>query len=1150
MSDNQFDFGDERTPAGFRLARLEFYNWGTFNNRVWVLPLEGANGLLTGDIGSGKSTIVDAINTLLVPPARVTFNRAAGADRRERDLRSYVLGYYRSERTLEGSTSKPVALRGPNSYTVILAVFTNVGFGQTVTIAQVLRQKEGQGQPARFYVVADRDLSIRGEFSDFGGDLSRLRKRLRETPGVEPVFDSFPPYSAAFRRRLGLKNEQALLLFHQTVSMKSVGNLTDFVREHMLEPFEVEPRIEALLHHFDDLYRAHEAVRRAKEQIERLSRIEELLERHAAVVESEAHLRFCRDGLRVYFAALRARLLEERVRRYRQDAAKLAAKRVSLEESLVRDQNERDNLRAAIAENGGDRLAALQAERTEHQGNKRRRVERFESYSELARELGLSEARDEPSFVENMDRVDRLLTESRSEIDRIQNELSERGVTIRSMRDEHATVAAEIESLRGRRSNIDAAQVALRRRLCDALGLQESELPFVGELLQVKESEAEWEGAIERLLRNFGLSMLVPPDHYAAVSDWVDRTDLRGRLVYFRVRAEEEPAVAGTTDQDYVPNKLEIKPDTPWAGWLREEIERRFDYLCCRTVADFRRAGKALTRAGQVKGSPTRHEKDDRHPIGDRRRYVLGWRNESKVRVLESRSAEIEAMIGENAEAFAALQRESGTVQTRQEQSYRLRAYAEFSDLDWKPIASRIEAIDREIVALQRSNDVLATLNGALRTVETRIRENRSALDTLLQNAARLEERIESAETTLAEDTETVERAPVSPARITEAIEPVRAEMSGGRDVSVENADKYQQDLREWLQAKIDAESKQMRRLSEQIIQAMQNFRHDYPAESGEMDASLEAAEAFLTFLANLRADDLPRFETRFKTLLNENTIREIANFQAQLGKESRIILERIDSINRSLRSIEYEKDRFIRLEAPTTHDQDIRSFQQELRACTSGTIGTAADEQYTEAKFEQVKAIIDRFRGREGSADIDRRWTQKVTDVRNWFSFAASERWTEDESEYEHYTDSGGKSGGQKEKLAYTVLAASVAYQFGLEWGERRSRSFRFVVIDEAFGRGSDESARFGLRLFSQLDLQLLVVTPLQKLHIIEPFVSTVGFVHNNEGKDSLLRCLTIEEYRAEREARLTRDAAPPATYEDGAAETSGTVSPLDGAP
>ena len=191
------------------------------------------------------------------------------------------------------------------------------------------------------------------------------------------------------------------------------------------------------------------------------------------------------------------------------------------------------------------------------------------------------------------------------------------------------------------------------------------------------------------------------------------------------------------------------------------------------------------------------------------------------------------------------------------------------------------------------------------------------------------------------------------------------------------------------------------------------------------------------------------------------------------------------------------------------------------MRACTEGTLTGSYDEEYSESKFLNVKAIIERFRGREGSAQLDKRWKEKVTDVREWFTFSASERWREDDREFEHYTDSGGKSGGQKEKLAYTVLAASLAYQFGLEWNKERLRSFRFVVIDEAFGRGSDESARYGLDLFKRLNLQLLIVTPLQKIHIIEPFVASVGFVHNHEGRQSMLRNLTIEEYRAERDAR-----------------------------
>ena len=83
------DFIADDTLSGFRLQQLEVLNWGTFDGRVWTLPLNGKNSLLTGDIGSGKSTLVDAITTLLVPAHRIAYNKAAGAENKERTLRSY-----------------------------------------------------------------------------------------------------------------------------------------------------------------------------------------------------------------------------------------------------------------------------------------------------------------------------------------------------------------------------------------------------------------------------------------------------------------------------------------------------------------------------------------------------------------------------------------------------------------------------------------------------------------------------------------------------------------------------------------------------------------------------------------------------------------------------------------------------------------------------------------------------------------------------------------------------------------------------------------------------------------------------------------------------------------------------------------------------
>jgi uncharacterized protein YPO0396 len=119
--------------------------------------------------------------------------------------------------------------------------------------------------------------------------------------GVE-LFDSFPPYGSWFRRRFGIDNEQALDLFHQTVSLKSVGNLTDFVRSHMLEPFDVAPRIEALIGHFEDLNRAHEAVLKAKRQVEMLEPLVADCERYRNWRKRRRNLRACRDALRPWFA--------------------------------------------------------------------------------------------------------------------------------------------------------------------------------------------------------------------------------------------------------------------------------------------------------------------------------------------------------------------------------------------------------------------------------------------------------------------------------------------------------------------------------------------------------------------------------------------------------------------------------------------------------------------------------------------------------------------------------------------------------------------------------------------------------------------------------------------------------------------------------
>lgn len=1113
------DFVADDTRVGFRLQRLEVLNWGTFDNRVWRYELDGRNGLLTGDIGSGKSTLVDAITTLLVPAHRVAYNKAAGADSRERSLRSYVLGHYKSERNEVTGSTRPVALRDASSYSVILGVFRNEGYDQAVTLAQVFWLKDPQGAPARLFVVAERALAIADDFSGFGSDITSLRKKLRGA-GCE-LFDSFPPYGAWFRRRFGIEHEQALELFHQTVSMKSVGNLTDFVRSHMLEPFDVGSRIEALIRHFDDLDRAHQAVLKAKRQVDLLTPLAEDGERHQALVADIQGWRDARDQLRPYFAQLKGELLDRRLGLLAEDAARLDVQIERLDAQRETERVEVGRLERALRDNGGDRLEELAAEIRRLELDKEQRQKKSNRFQELLARIDEVAPADEAGFLGQQQSISKRAEGLRERIADLDNREHEEDFTFRKGREEHTTLSGEIESLQRRKSNIDAAQIRIRDALCAALSIGEDELPFAGELIQVRDDERDWEGAAERLLRGFGLALLVPDAHYKAVAEWVDRQHLGARLVYFHVRQRKASHGAGGTGlhpQSLV-RKLVIKPDSPHYDWLEQELRQRFDVACCATGEQFRREARAITRAGQIKDPSGRHEKDDRSRIDDRGRYVLGWSNADKLRALRDQRERLEAKLALLAQRIGEIQQARDELRSRLDALSKLEEFTRFADIDWMSLARQIAALTEERARLEAASDTLQELGRQLSAVQDQLRELDAKWRDTLGKQGEVRNKREVAQAMRDQAGSVWDDAPLTKVQI-ERLDGWRSQSLGEHQLSVESCDNREQEVRKWLQERIDAEDKRLARLTERIVNAMRGFKEEFKAETVEIDVSLAALPEYGRLLTGLKGDDLPRFEARFKELLNVNTINEIANFNAQLARERETIKERVDFINQSLQAIDYNPGRYIKLVALPSPDAEIRDFQQDLRACTEGAMTGSADEQYSEAKFLQVKAIIDRFRGREGLSDADQRWSTKVTDVRNWFLFSASERWRVDGAEHEHYSDSGGKSGGQKEKLAYTVLAASLAYQFGLEWGAVRSRSFRFVVIDEAFGRGSDESAQYGLRLFQQLNLQLLIVTPLQKIHIIEPFVASVGFVHNEGGRESRLRCLSIEEYRAQKAA------------------------------
>ncbi|WP_082049511.1 ATP-binding protein [Arthrobacter sp. SPG23] len=1112
---------DAGTPPGFRLHRLELLNWGTFHREVRTFRLDGSNSLLTGDIGSGKSTVVDAITTLLLPANRIEYNKAAGAQKKERTLMSYVRGFHKSTRSTGGEYSKPVALRGTGKLSVVLGVFHNAVLGKSITLAISLWATQEAGQPSRFYSLMEGEQSIAGDFANFGQDPAKLKKQLRAAGAS--IHDTFEPYAAAFKRQFGISGNQAMELFHRTVSMKQVENITNFVRTNMLEEDDVQARIGNLIHHFDDLKKAHDAVLRAKDQIALLTPITQGAAQHTSLSAEDEFARRQRDQLHPWFTDRKLQLsLEHQAElhstgvRLQEDSGKLATEITQLRLDLAAVKED-------IRSNGGGRLAAIEAEAARLGEESRAQRARFDKYAEAAADLGLQAPADRVLFDANRARLAEVEIELAAKADELQDSRTELTMTRTVLTSRAIDIAAELTSLQSRPNLLPRPQLELRRRLCDGTGIRESELPYAGELLRVRDGEAAWEGAAERTLRGFALSLLVPSEHYAAVSGWVDGNNLRGRLVYLKIGESyaPKPAEAGT-----LAAKIAIKQGTPFRDFLLDELSSRFDYFCCDTLEDFRRRSKALTANGQLKGGRGRHEKDDRQDLSDRRNYVLGWDNHDKISRFRAEQDDLQGQLSVVAGQLSRVNVSLGAVGRQNQQLGTIGSVSDFAEVSWQLTARRIEDLKAEKTQLESTSDVLRELTAK----ETEIS---GTLDRLQTRADDVQRRIGSNEgaakdiaEAIADCRDVLRETPLTgDGAVLAAVARLAGAELAGKTLTYKNTGTVESAVRSGLTDSIDALSKQIARAAEKTVRLMAEFRNTYPNETVEIDAALEAAGDFAKLLEQLVSNDLPRFEAHFKESLNQNTIHEVVAFNAFLDSRRQDIVNRIGEINLSLAGIEYNSGRHIQLEHQNSTDLDVRQFGMDLRACSEGTIGD--DDQYSEQKYLQVARLIERFRGRDGYTTLDERWTAKVTDVRNWFTFSASEKWTETGEEFEHFTDSGGKSGGQKEKLAYTILAAALAFQFGLASGKGAGknagsgRSFRFVVIDEAFGRGSDESARYGLELFQRMKLQLLIVTPLQKIHVIEPFVSHVGFVANVNGDDSQLRNMTIQEYRDERDRR-----------------------------
>lgn len=1088
-----------------RLRRVQLVNWGTFNGAL-DLPVPREGLLVTGPSGSGKSSLLDALASILVQPRWLSFNAAAqegGAGDRTRSLVSYVRGAYKRESDDAGEVTTAYLRQGA-TWSGAALTFDD-GAGQVTSLVRLLHLPRGTNASdavSTVFLVADEDVDLRG-LEPFIANGPQTRQLKAAHPGwsIHPTYSSF---AVRLQKRLGLASDQAQRLLHKTQSAKNLASLDSLLRDFMLDEPDTFTEVTRAVDQFGELSAAHSSVVDARRQVEALlplraldREIRQLQQQRADVAEQAEYL----DTVRL------TRHLDGSARTLHELEARLAALDVevaSADATVAERQAERDAARLAVDGLGGQEVASLEelvGQQESHVGVVRRERTRQEA---AAREVGLVLPDGADAFAGFCAEAERLASEVAESADGREQRF---GLASRHADAKRAAerLEQEIRALDSRRSNIHEGLLGLRDELVEASGAPRERLPFAGELIDVRAGEASWTGAIERVLRPFAQTLLVPDDLYPLVSEHVDRTHLGLRLVYERVPADA-PRAEVPEDPRSLVQKVTVV-DCEFRGWVEGVLVRRYDYPCVDTAAELRRCARGVTRAGQVRHSQTRHEKDDRSRIDDRHRWLLRSSTDGRRQALARALAE-----ARGAEAAARTARDEAD-QLQQARTARARQLAALALLEWEQVdvvsvERRLDASRGRLRALTTGNAGYAAAKAGFDRADEEHRRARATRDglrdrraTTAQDAADLSRRRERWASEL-------QGRPDVPAPTASALG-ARLDATGVRDLDAAAAQVARQ-----LEQEGRETDRRLANAANRTERQMQTYKAEWPAQGADLAIQADFLPDYLQLLDGLEADRLPDFEDRFFELLQNQSRNNIGALAQRIKNSRREIRERVDPINDSLKQTEYAPGQYLHVRVADRRLPEVTDFLNDLVEITSGSLEdalgsdlSAEARQVAERRFVRMRDLLKRLGSKEPA---DQRWQQHCLDTRLHVQFVAEVR-DPDGRAVDYFVSSGGLSGGERQKLVIFCLAAALRYQLARDGAAMPS--YGLVVLDEAFDKTDPAFTRAGLEVFRQFGFQLLLATPLKMLQTLEDYVGGAAVVLNESGRGSRLEVMTFAD-------------------------------------
>ncbi|MBR9800405.1 hypothetical protein GYB59_01305 [bacterium] len=857
---------------------------------------------------------------------------------------------------------------------------------------------------------------------------------------------------------------------------------------------------------------------RARQQIDLLQPVEKIGAKYRILADERNHLSLQQAAAATFFQQQIIDIFQPEIDRQRAKLSEFEEAIGRLETQLSEQREKIRRLRNEIEEAGGKRLQQLPDLIRLEQERLERKQENFLRYEELCRNCQIHvQVLTSEQFRQIRPQIDQLKDSIEAELTRLKHQTEEKIGKRARLNDDLLREVQELQELEKRSSKLPPRFASMRSQICRALHLDESALPFAAELISVSPAESHWEASVEMVLRSFGLSLLIPLEFHSRVRGYVeghrmeDQYGHGARIDYLCV------GKAGASSGDRIHqkslfHKLQFKQHS-MTPWIKAQVLRRFDFQCCDSVDEFNRIPKnALTANRHVKINAELHKKDDRSQIVDPRHFVLGWDNTDKKRRIKSRIAELEVERDQQSELIQKWDCQLTAHAETQRAATELLAVTDFESINFQHHEREIDALQQELRELKESNETVKLLAQRLHAAEGVEQQLEQERTTSLTTKGSLTTQIQQDERLVASAVSAVNQAEKMGVYEEHASQFAAIRIALGQPEPT--AADFSTRKAEWeaeTNRRLASLASSVDEVSGKLTAAMTRFLREFKEESDDLHASPQSLDSFLGVLDQLRREDLPRYERKFKERLNEEVTKEVALFNNALRQEEKEIADKITQLNIALANVDYDANRgtYMRLDPRRVNDKEIESFRRSLRECLDDSLDSS--DEANQVRFQRIQTLVERLADKERAT-----WRSKVTDVRNWYDFAALEMERDSKVVKSCYDGSSGQSGGEKAKLAFTILVAALAYQFDVDPSGETAGRFQFVVVDEMFSKVDDQNACYALRLFQQFGLQLLIVAPLDaKARVTEPFVDRyLHVVKDASTQRSQMFSMTAQEY------------------------------------